>query len=157
MRPAQSADRLGLGLAYRPWHHLRRVRTLLQSLRAELKIAPPPLVRRFAADAEVLAQLAHAFLFRRQRRHQPHLLVHRTDPPPRHRLPPPAVAFNLLPILPVYSVTYPAGLYLPNPLLGQGEGSEGIQRPLFFLLLEFQRGRVHAVAQSRRVGAVVEH
>src|SRR5579864_6063804 len=111
MRPAQSADRLGLGLAYRPWHHLRRVRTLLQSLRAELKIAPPPLVRRFAADAEVLAQLAHAFLFGRQRRHQPHLLVHRTDLPPRHRLTPPAVAFNLLPILPVYSVTYPAGLF----------------------------------------------
>src|ERR1700751_1693828 len=118
MRPAQSADRLGLGLAYRPWHHLRRVRTLLQSLRAELKIAPPPLVRRFAADAEVLAQLAHAFLFGRQRRHQPHLLVHRTDLPPRHRLTPPAVAFNLLTILPVHSVPYPAGLYpsIPSPV-----------------------------------------
>src|ERR1700756_6849 len=124
MRPAQSADRLGLGLAYPPWHHLRRVRTLLQSLRAELKIAPPPLVRRFAADAEVLAQLAHAFLFGRQRRHQPHLLVHRTDLPPRHRLTPPAVAFNLLPILPVYSVTYPAGLYRPVGL-SQDTGEAG--------------------------------
>src|SRR5579864_9030448 len=130
MRPAQSADRLGLGLAYRPWHHLRRVRTLLQSLRAELKIAPPPLVRRFAADAEVLAQLAHAFLFGRQRRHQPHLLVHRTDLPPRHRLTPPAVAFNLLPILPVYSVTYPAGLYPhlhPPPRHGGGSKKRSAQ------------------------------
>src|ERR1700740_329137 len=111
MRPAQSADRLGLGLAYRPWHHLRRVRTLLQSLRAELKIAPPPLVRGFAADAEFPPPPPPPFLSGRQPRHQPHLLVHRTDLPPRHRLTPPAVAFNLLPILPVYSVTHPAGLF----------------------------------------------
>src|ERR1700751_4053369 len=127
MRPAQSADRLGLGLAYRPWHHLRRVRTLLQSLRAELKIAPPPLVRRFAADAEVLAQLAHAFLFGRQRRHQPHLLVHRTDLPPRHRLTPPAVAFNLLPILPVCT---------PHPNPPPRRGGNGKTHPLVVSSLE---------------------
>src|SRR5277367_6638091 len=101
MRPAQSHDRLGLSLAYRPWHHLRRVRMFLQPGGAALKVAPPPLVRGLAADAEVRAQLAHALLRRRQRRHQSYLLVHRTDLPPRHRLAPPAVSFNLLPILPV--------------------------------------------------------
>src|SRR4029077_8570052 len=51
-----------------------------------------------------------------------YLLVHGTDLPPRHP-PPPAVTSNLLPMLPVYSVTDPAGPYpLTLPPLPFREG-----------------------------------
>src|SRR5208283_5408522 len=59
---------------------------------------------------------------RQQRPDKPHLLVHGTDLSPRHRIHLLPCLFNLLPMLPVYSVTYLAGLYRLHPSPCKGEG-----------------------------------
>src|SRR6266851_633536 len=111
MRAAHSNYRLGLGCAYRPWNHLRRARALGNSRRALGPIARAQLVAGLAADSKPLAQLRHVLCSPQQRPDKLHLLVHGTDLSPRHRIHLLPCLFNLLTMLPVYSVTDPAGLY----------------------------------------------
>src|SRR6266851_3080652 len=127
MRAAHSNYRLGLGCAYRPWNHLRRARALGNSRRALGPIARAQLVAGLAADSKPLAQLRHVLCSPQQRPDKLHLLVHGTDLSPRHRIHLLPCLFNLLTMLPVYSVTDPAGLYpsapSPCPRRGLGRGS----------------------------------
>ncbi len=106
MLAPQPDYRLGLSLGDRPRHSPRSWPPFLQPARTLRHIARQPLVADPAAHAVFLAQLRHTVFARSHRCDKLHPRIHGTDLRPRHPRPPPdAVTLNLLPSLPVYSVT----------------------------------------------------
>src|ERR1700687_3264972 len=107
----QPDNRLGLRLGDCPRHHMRGARAFGKPARPLRPKPRQPLVAGLAAHSVFLAQRRHAVFFRHQRVHQSHPQFHGTDSLPRHVRTSCRGSSNLLPMLPVYSVTYVAGSY----------------------------------------------
>src|SRR5882757_1894656 len=72
-------------------------------------IASKPLVTNPSAHTELPANCCKRLLVLLSRDHKAHPLIHRTGLRPSHRQGPPCRSVDLLPMSPVYSVTYVAG------------------------------------------------
>src|ERR1051325_9888440 len=80
-----------------------------QASNAGLPVTRKPFVPDPSAHAEAPAQRGKRFLVLFRRNHKSHPLFHGTGLRPSHRQGPPCRSVDLLPMSPVYSVTYIAG------------------------------------------------
>ena len=87
----------------------RRPRMIEQAINTSLPIASKPFVPDPSAHAEGPAQRGKRFLVLLGRNHKSHPFIHGTGLHPSHRQGPPRRSVDLLPMSPVYCVTYVAG------------------------------------------------
>ncbi len=122
---AQRHDRFAFSFANSLRATMRRMAPLGQPRRSLQAPARQHLIARLAADAELTTQLRHRLLASLVGHAKPRLLLHRTGLRPNHRsnLPASSDHLDLLPILPVYSVTHHAGSDPPPTPPRKGEGS----------------------------------
>ena len=104
-RQTAFGDRRGDQLRMR----VRRPRPFDQPVDPFQPIACQPLVAGLARQPKAPAQRRHRLLPRFRRRHKTHAFIHRTGPQFSHRRDPPRRTVNLLPMSPVYGVTYLPG------------------------------------------------
>src|SRR5712671_4580553 len=109
MRPPHRKATLGDLLRNRLRMMQRCPRAIEQTLHACFLIARQPLVTDPSANAETPAYGRKCFLVLLGCNYKAHPLIHGTGLHPSHRQGPPRRSVDLLPMSPVYSVTYVAG------------------------------------------------
>src|SRR5882757_9479159 len=94
-------------------------------------IASKPLVTNPSAQTELPENCCKRLLVLLSRDHKAHPLIHRTGLRPSHRQGPPCRSVDLLPMSPVYSVTYVAGQDPRHlaPLAGRGRILRAAKNP----------------------------
>src|ERR1700684_953732 len=97
-------------------------RMIEQTLNARFLIARNPFVSHLPAHAEAATHPGKWLFVLLGCYYKPHPLIHSTGLRPSHRQGPPRRSVDLLPMSPVYSVTYVAGLDHPalSPPAGRG-------------------------------------
>src|SRR6266540_504323 len=110
MRPPHRQATLGALLRHRLRMMQRRARAVHQTFNARFSIALKPLVAALPAHTEAPAHRRKRLFSCLNHHHKAHPLVHGTGLHPSHRQGPPRRSVDLLPMSPVRSVTYVAGL-----------------------------------------------
>src|SRR5215212_9882813 len=102
-------------------------RTIEQSGRPFLLEPCKPFVPNTTAHTELPAHRRKRFLVLLHRQHKAHPFFHGTGLHPSHRQGPPCRPVDLLPMSPVYCVTYVAGQDLASTLSHKGRGEETLR------------------------------
>jgi hypothetical protein len=109
MRPAHRNTSLGDLVGYRVRGVQRRPRAIEQAFNAGFLKTGKPFVSDLPAHAKLPADRRKRLFSPLGRNHKAHPFIHGTGLLPSHRQGPPRRSVDLLPMSPVYSVTYVAG------------------------------------------------
>ena len=122
MRPASRQAPLGNLRRHRLWTMQRSARAVDQAFNARFMVSVKPLVASPPAHPEAPANHRKGLFPPLDCHHKAHPLIHRTGLRPHHRQGPPCRSVDLLPMSPVYCVTYVAGLdrFHLSPRAGRG-------------------------------------